>query len=127
MLLFLGCTDYFRENFFVEVRDARLRDCPVRTEASTSPVPVVRQPPWYPEGALRDGIEGRVLVEFEVDSNGRVSMARAIAWEPSQIFNSSAVASVESWEFCPIRPGDLPYQGPYRIAIPFKLRPTFFE
>ena len=126
LALLTGCVDYFHENFFVETRDARLRDCPARADDSIRPVPVMRQPPWYPEGAMRDGVEGRVLVEYELNSGGRVTDARAIALEPSQIFNSAAVASVLSWEFCPIRDGDTPYVGPFRVAIPFRLQPTLF-
>jgi protein TonB len=85
-------------------------------------VPLVRVPPQYPASALRRGIEGRVLVEFDVGRSGRVENARVIAAEPGTIFNESALRAVREWRYEPrIIDGRAVSQNRLRIQIPFRM------
>jgi protein TonB len=85
-------------------------------------VPMVRVPPQYPERAQQRGIEGRVLVEFTISKSGSVKNPKVIAYEPSKIFNKSALKAVSQWKYNPkIEDGQAVEQRGIRISIPFVL------
>ena len=85
-------------------------------------VPMVRVPPQYPERAAQRGIEGRVLIEFTISKSGSVKDAKVIAYEPSKIFNRSALKAVAQWKYNPkIENGKAVEQKGIRISIPFRL------
>ncbi len=85
-------------------------------------VPMVRVPPQYPERAAQRGIEGRVLIEFTISKSGSVKDPKVIAYEPSKIFNRSALKAVAQWKYNPkIENGKAVEQKGIRIAIPFRL------
>jgi len=85
-------------------------------------VPLVRVPPQYPDRAAQRGIEGRVLVEFTITKSGSVKDARAIAFEPSDIFNQAAVKSVMQWKYNPkVEHGKPVEQRGMKTSVVFKL------
>jgi len=85
-------------------------------------VPLVRVPPQYPDRAAQRGIEGRVLVEFTITKSGSVKDARAIAFEPSDIFNAAAVKSVMQWKYNPkVEHGKPVEQRGMKTSVVFKL------
>ena len=85
-------------------------------------VPLVRVPPQYPDRAAQRGIEGRVLVEFTITKSGSVKDARAIAFEPSDIFNQAAVKSVMQWKYNPkVEHGKAVEQRGMKTSVVFKL------
>ncbi len=57
--------------------------------------------PTYPIPALEAGIEGWVLVELSLSTDGSVADARVIASEPGSIFNRSALKAVRKWKYSP--------------------------
>ena len=57
--------------------------------------------PTYPAAARADGIEGFVVVRYNVTLDGRVSDARVVRAEPPDIFDAAALAAVRSWVFNP--------------------------
>jgi bla regulator protein blaR1 len=80
----------------------------------------VQTPPRYPAQALRDGIEGKVIVAFQVDATGVVREARIDSAEPPGIFDEAALAAVRSWWLNPANhEGALPTW--MRSPIHFKL------
>ena len=97
-------------------------DCPKRRSADDPPLSYYRPPPRFPAEAVANRISGRVLVEADFTRDGRLVNARAIAWEPSPIFNEAAVEAVSEWRYCPVADGDPGYETPFRIAIPFAHR-----
>jgi TonB family protein len=58
-------------------------------------------PPSYPAESRRKGQTGTVLVEFTVDSGGRVIAAYAKSPSPWPLLNSEAVRTVRGWKFPP--------------------------
>lgn len=62
------------------------------------PEPVLQTVPLYPFILRRDGVEGRVQVEFVVDVDGRVRDATAISSTHSG-FVEAAVIAVSKWKF----------------------------
>lgn len=57
--------------------------------------------PSYPSEARRKGQTGTVVVEFTVDSKGRVISAYAKKPSPWPLLNNEAVRTVRRWKFPP--------------------------
>ncbi len=64
------------------------------------PVSLKLNAPRYPRRAQEKGIEGKVLVEYDVDVGGKVINPKVI-WSENEVFDSSALKSVSSWVFKP--------------------------
>ena len=63
--------------------------------------PLVNRPPIYPRKAIRQGITGWVVVEFDVSADGLPSNVHVLAASPTAIFDREAVDSVQQWRFEP--------------------------
>ncbi len=57
------------------------------------------QGPVYPVDARSEGIEGWVLIGYDVNRDGRVINARVVDAEPEDIFDQAALTAVRSWRF----------------------------
>ena len=55
----------------------------------------------YPPAAQADGIEGRVVVRYDVTAQGRVRNAVVVDSQPPGVFEAAALAAVRSWIFKP--------------------------
>ncbi|MDZ7669217.1 MAG: energy transducer TonB [Gammaproteobacteria bacterium] len=55
----------------------------------------------YPPDAKEEGVEGYVVVRYDVNAEGRVHNARVVAAEPPEVFNESALQAVSRWRFRP--------------------------
>ncbi|MFV2091015.1 MAG: TonB family protein [Pseudomonadales bacterium] len=69
--------------------------------------------PVYPKTANTAGVEGMVVVRYDVSVDGRVINARVDSSEPSGVFEAAALAAVRSWRYNPaIRDGEpIPVQN----------------
>lgn len=64
-------------------------------------IALVRIAPQYPRQALRDGIEGEVILEITVAPDGSVRDARVKSAKPRGVFESAAVAAAYKGRFRP--------------------------
>ena len=55
--------------------------------------------PSYPLDALRNGVAGKVDLEFQVDTEGRVRNIRVLSAQPAGVFEQSAIAALRQWRF----------------------------
>ena len=55
--------------------------------------------PIYPPAARAAGVEGRVVVAYDVTPSGEVVNARVVDANPSGIFDEAALVAVRSWRF----------------------------
>lgn len=62
----------------------------------------------YPPQARAAGIEGYVVVRYDVDAEGRVQNARVTAADPPDVFDEAAVQAVSRWRFTPAQEGGEP-------------------
>ena len=63
--------------------------------------------PVYPAGAKAAGIEGEVVVRYDITAQGEVDNARVERSEPSGVFDQAALAAVRSWHYNPqLRDGE---------------------
>ena len=66
--------------------------------------------PVYPPAAKAAGIEGLVVVRYDVAKDGRVVNARIDSAEPIGIFEEAALATVRSWRYNPALKDGSPVQ-----------------
>lgn len=70
--------------------------------ASSSAVELSRALPTYPVGARRNGNHfGRVLLGYNVTSDGTVRDIEVLSAYPVQVYTRTAVNAVKSWRFVP--------------------------
>ncbi|GAB1268931.1 hypothetical protein NBRC116493_21840 [Aurantivibrio infirmus] len=69
--------------------------------ASDEFLPFIRSEPLYPSEIAERRIEGYVIVEFSVTSNGHVRNAFVTEAEPPDVFNESALRAVRTWQYKP--------------------------
>ena len=113
LLALVGCADAARDY------SRPSENCPAPTSSVGNPVPLVRVPPSYPAAAIREGIEGRVMLAFDVARDGRPVKIEAIAAEPPGYFDDAAVEMMKDWRYCPLRDGDADYPKRIRQGIVF--------
>lgn len=57
--------------------------------------------PLYPEAAARRFLSGKVVIQLDIDENGRVERAQAIRAEPPGYFEASAERAFRAARFTP--------------------------
>lgn len=86
-------------------------------------LPIYRVPPQYPRHALLNRVEGWVIVEFTIDTQGRVKSPRVVDASPKGVFEGAALNAVKRFRFKPRTLGGTPIevQG-IRNRIRFSLK-----
>ena len=73
-------------------------------------LPIAQVAPQYPRNALVQGVEGWVLVEFTIGTEGQVKDPRILKSEPPGIFDESALSAVKRFRFKPRTIGTTPVE-----------------
>lgn len=63
--------------------------------------PIVQIPPIYPERCRSRGIEGRVVLEFDVTELGTVENVRVIESYPGTCFDKASIKAIKQWKYRP--------------------------
>ena len=63
--------------------------------------PIIRINPQYPVEAQMKGIEGWVLLQFDVSESGSVSNIKVLKSKPPRIFDRAAASAVVKWKYKP--------------------------
>ncbi|MYF28736.1 MAG: TonB family protein [Gammaproteobacteria bacterium] len=64
-------------------------------------LPIVKVAPVYPGHAIKEGIEGHVLLEFVVTETGAVRDAVVLEAQPSGVFEQAALKAVAKFKYKP--------------------------
>jgi protein TonB len=75
--------------------------------------------PKYPPDAFVRKVEGVVIVEFVIDSAGRVVRARVVQSIP--LLDAAALETVRAWEFAPALKGGRPVATIARSPVTFRI------
>lgn len=84
------------------------------------PVRKFGAPPQYPSAMRQAQIEGEVVVDFVVNSEGKVTKAFALRSSHRE-FEAAAVAAVSRWKFSPGTKGGRPVNTHMQVPIGFSL------
>jgi len=77
---------------------------------------------WYPAHAKSRGLQGRVLVEFQINRNGRATSEKILASDAPSMLQDSALSLVKSSIF-DVSGIDLADTMPFRVTVLFCLSP----
>jgi TonB family protein len=83
------------------------------------PSPIKSPRPQYPQEAFINKIEGTVLVEILIDSQGRVAKARVVQSVP--LLDAAALQTVYGWEFVPAMKHGKPVPTLAHIPVTFRI------
>jgi protein TonB len=80
---------------------AEIEDWSISGPVDGNALPLARIEPTYPNRAASRGIEGFVIVEFDVSETGQVINAFVLGAEPPAVFNRAALRAIERWKYNP--------------------------
>jgi protein TonB len=92
------------------------------SEVDSQPRLASRVSPTYPFRAKRRGVEGKVVVRFLVDKQGRVSQSTVVRADPEGVFEQSALKAVRQWRFQPGTKDGRPVATWVQVPIRFELK-----
>jgi TonB family protein len=81
------------------LRIARVAFATLAVFSATAIATTVRFPSRYPEEALRNCVEGWVLLELTIATDGAVQSARVLDAQPPSIFDEAAINAVLQWKY----------------------------
>lgn len=85
------------------------------------PVPVSTPAPEYPRAAAVAGVEGKVLVEFTINAQGRTEDIDILSAEPRGMFERAAQRAVADWRFQPYQVNGQAQPKRMQQTLTFKL------
>ncbi|MFC1839352.1 energy transducer TonB [Thermodesulfobacteriota bacterium] len=91
------------------------------SEVDQPPRVLRAMPPLYPFEAQQKGIEGRVVLRFVVDSNGKVHEPQVVEANPEGVFEKTALAAIAKYRFRPAMKGGEAVDCIVRLPIAFDL------
>jgi bla regulator protein BlaR1 len=74
-------------------------DSDYAANSAPTPVAIRIQQPVYPRAALLHGIEGRVVIEFSVGTDGGAQNMRVVSALPAGVFDQSALRAMRGWKY----------------------------
>jgi TonB family protein len=84
--------------------------------------PIMRVNPEYPKDAAEKGVEGSVILEFDITKKGSTDNIKVIESFPKGTFDSSAVDALKQWEYKPrIQGGQAQRQTALLVQLDFRV------
>lgn len=80
----------------------------------------IQAAPEYPAEMKRQGITGKVIIQFIVDANGQVRDITVVK-STNKTFNKPAIEAVQKWRFIPGKKGGKSVNTRMQIPIEFNL------
>lgn len=77
--------------------------------------------PDYPAQAVRQGLQGTVILRVRVLANGAADSVEVLKTSGKKILDDAAIATVQRWQFAPSTRGGEPIDGFATVPIEFKL------
>lgn len=99
--------------------DAAVTSAPVANKGSsldTGARAINKSKPLYPPRARAMGIEGKIIVKYDIDADGRVVNIQIVSETPKNMFNSEVKRAMKRWRFETNKPT---YNQ--KVTISFKL------
>ena len=84
------------------------------------PTKIVDVPPIYPPMAIAARVEGTVIIEATIDTEGRVQSARVLRSIP--LLDTAALTAVGQWSYSPSLLNGVPVPVIMTVTVTFKLR-----
>lgn len=86
------------------------------------PQPVYRTDTKYPPEQFNKGIEGDVVIAYDLDANGTVLDAKIDNAKPALVFDNAALQSFKEWRFTPMIENGMPVPSSgHKFTLMFRL------
>jgi len=108
--------------FFLALALATLNGC----ASKNRPLQLIKGAgPTYPSDAKSQGVEGEVVVRYDVTTSGVVVNAYVVASSPPHLFDEAALVAVRSWKFNPTQEnGEMRSTEGIESKVVFRLQGT---
>ena len=84
--------------------------------------PIFRINPSYPRRAAINGVEGFVILKFDITESGETDNISVLQASPPQIFNSNAIQALKKWKYkARVVDGKAVRQNNLKVQLDFKL------
>jgi protein TonB len=90
-------------------------------EVDKKPFVKLKKTPNYPLDARRQHVEGKVVLQFLIGMDGKVSNIEVVSSEPEGVFDEAAVEAVAKWVFVPAFVGGAPVNTRVKMPLRFNL------
>ena len=111
--------------FSTNVVFAKFTESPKIDTEMFAATPIVRVEPNYPAQAAKDGVEGSVILQFDVTETGATNNISVIKSTPKGLFDESAVKALKKWKYKPRIQGGKAYaQEDMLVQLDFRLSLT---
>jgi protein TonB len=104
------------------VSDADVLPSALTAEADYKAAELNNPKPLYPLTAVRQGLQGRVLLMVEVQADGRAGRVTIEKSSGHAILDASAMNTVRMWQFIPARKDGVFHAQSIRVPIDFNLK-----
>ena len=92
------------------------------TGVLSGPEPIVKVDPRYPAEAIRENIEGEVVLYAIIRANGSVDSIQVVR-HLDPLLDPEAVAALAQWKFIPAKRNGKPVDVEAIVHIPFNYKP----
>lgn len=96
---------------------------PVLAGSNDNAVPVSRVEPRYPLEAAQNKIEGYVVAQFDISTEGKVQNIKILKSVPEQVFDKESVRALEQWTYAKTMGGQ---QG-VKVQLDFAMDPVDYN
>lgn len=93
----------------------------IEIPAASVPTAIKRTPPQYPIRLAEQGIEGWVLLEFFVETDGSVTEIEVLDSDPPGAFEVAAIRAVRRWVYQPAELNGSPHRMSTQVVLTFEL------
>lgn len=84
--------------------------------------PIVRVNPKYPIDAARNGLEGWVVLAFDINAIGEVTNIKIVDSEPKRVFDKAAKQALKKWKYrAKSQDGKAIAQHNFTVQLDFKM------
>lgn len=95
---------------------------PAGAGGGTGVTPIVRIEPQYPRKAAMQGIQGWVVLSFDITASGTVDNVQVLDAQPKRIFDMEAKRALLKWKYKPKMEDGKPVAQPgEKVRLDFKL------
>ncbi|MCG7496019.1 energy transducer TonB [Vibrio sp. Of7-15] len=85
-------------------------------------MPLYRVEPKYPPKAMRQGLEGQVVLSFTIDEQGKTTDIKLVEAKPSRMFVRPAIRALKRWKYQPkMEAGKAVKQFGQTVTLEFKI------
>lgn len=84
--------------------------------------PLIRIEAQYPRRAAQQGLQGWVILQFDITALGTVSNIQILDFKPTNIFNKNSIKALRKWKYRPkTEDGKAVKQKNLKVKLEFKL------